>query len=57
MQVTCGESPAYDHAEVTGIAPAHVVYEFATLMALGKDAQPGSPAAGVSRVSYGAERA
>lgn len=28
-------APAYDHAEITGIAAAHVAYEFTTLMARG----------------------
>ena len=26
-------SPAYDHAQLTGIAASHVVYELVTLMA------------------------
>ncbi|MEX5272283.1 agmatinase, partial [Kocuria sabuli] len=28
-------APAYDHAEITGVAAAHVVYELITLLALG----------------------
>ena len=31
-------APAYDHAEITGIAAAHVGYELLSAMALGKDA-------------------
>ena len=27
-------SPAYEHAEITAVAPAHVVYELLTAMAL-----------------------
>ncbi len=36
-------APAYDHAEVTGIAASHVVYELISLMAtrLGKDSHDG----------------
>ncbi len=30
-------APAYDHAEITGIAAAHVGYELVSAMALGKD--------------------
>ncbi len=30
-------APAYDHAEITGIAAAHVGYELVSVMALGKD--------------------
>ena len=33
-------SPAYDHAEITGIAAAHIVYELISLMALGGAAGP-----------------
>jgi agmatinase len=29
-------APAYDHAEITGIAAAHVVYELIALMAVAK---------------------
>ncbi|NHU86101.1 agmatinase [Kocuria sp. JC486] len=46
-------SPAYDHAELTGIAAAHVVYEMLTLLALGPGAAPGSPAYGISETTYG----
>jgi agmatinase len=30
-------APAYDHAQVTGIAAAHVGYELLTALALGKN--------------------
>jgi agmatinase len=33
-------APAYDHAEITGIAAAHVGYELLSAMALGKAAAP-----------------
>ncbi|MDO5618887.1 agmatinase [Kocuria sp.] len=46
-------SPAYDHAELTGIAAAHVTYEMITLLALGADAEPGSPAYGITGNTYG----
>lgn len=36
-------APAYDHAEITGIAAAHVAYELLSVLAL--DAEPGTPAA------------
>ncbi|MFI7483445.1 agmatinase [Kocuria sp. M1R5S2] len=42
-------APAYDHAELTGIAAAHAVYELITLLALGAEAAPGGPAYGASR--------
>lgn len=48
-------SPAYDHAELTGIAAAHVVYEMVTLVALGRDAEPGGPAYGITGNRYGAQ--
>ncbi|MDF9451958.1 arginase family protein, partial [Bacillus toyonensis] len=32
-------SPPYDHAELTGLAAAHVVYEFMSLLALGAGAE------------------
>jgi agmatinase len=28
-------SPAYDHAEITAVAAAHVLYELLTIMAVG----------------------
>jgi len=31
-------APAYDHAEITGIAAAHVAYDLVSLLALGRDA-------------------
>ncbi|WP_047687914.1 agmatinase [Kocuria sp. ZOR0020] len=46
-------SPAYDHAQLAGIAAAHVVYELITVMALGPQAEPGGPAYGISRNLYG----
>lgn len=46
-------SPAYDHAELTGIAAAHVVYEFISLHALGANAGTGKPAYGEAPISYG----
>lgn len=33
-------APAYDHAEITGIAAAHVAYELITAMALSRAARP-----------------
>ena len=36
-------SPAYDHAEITGIAAAHAAYELLTVMAP-RDPQPGAEA-------------
>lgn len=47
-------SPPYDHAELTGLAAANVVYEFVSLLALGSGAAPGGPAYGASRPVYGA---
>ena len=47
-------APAYDHAEITGIAAAHVVYELITLISLGPDAAPDGPAYGISGARYGA---
>ncbi|WP_313565876.1 agmatinase [Mobilicoccus sp.] len=47
-------SPPYDHAELTGLAAANVVYEFVSLLALGSGAAPGGPAYGTSRPVYGA---
>ena len=49
-------APPYDHAEVTGIAAAHVVYELISLLSLGAGAAPDGPAYGISGVRYG-ERA
>lgn len=46
-------APAYDHAELTGLAAAHVVYEFMSLLALGAGAAPGGPAYGESGTVYG----
>lgn len=46
-------SPPYDHAELTGLAGAHVVYELISLHAAGVDAQPTSPAYGEAAVTYG----
>jgi agmatinase len=36
-------APAYDHAEITGIAAAHVGYELLSAMALTPDRAPGRP--------------
>ncbi|GAA1344152.1 MAG: agmatinase [Micrococcales bacterium] len=47
-------SPPYDHAELTGLAAAHVVYEFMSLLALGAGAEKGGPAYGESGTVYGA---
>ena len=49
-------APPYDHAELTGIAAAHTVYELISLHAAGVNAQPTSPAYGEATVTYG-ERA
>ena len=46
-------SPAYDHAELTGIAAAHTVYELISLHAAGVGAEPTSPASGVADITYG----
>ena len=46
-------SPPYDHAELTGLAGAHVVYELISLHAAGVNAQPISPAYGEATVTYG----
>lgn len=46
-------APAYDHAELTGIAAAHIVYEFISLMALGKNAPADGPAYGEAKNTYG----
>lgn len=46
-------SPPYDHAELTGLAAAHVVYEFMSLLALGAGAEKGGPAYGESGTVYG----
>jgi len=46
-------SPPYDHAELTGLAGAHVVYELISLHAAGVNAQPTSPAYGEATVTYG----
>ncbi|MEH0110448.1 agmatinase [Tersicoccus sp. MR15.9] len=46
-------SPPYDHAELTGVAAAHVVYDLISVMALGAGAAPGGPAYGESGTSYG----
>ncbi len=46
-------APAYDHAELTGIAAAHIVYEFLSLLALGKDSAPDGPAYGEAQHTYG----
>ncbi|MFW0181138.1 agmatinase [Rothia sp. P5766] len=45
-------APPYDHAELTGIAAAHVVYELISLHAIGATDQPASPAAGVAGTTY-----
>jgi agmatinase len=47
-------APAYDHAELTGIAAAHIVYDFISLMALGAGAAADGPAYGEAKNSYGA---
>lgn len=47
-------APPYDHAELTGLAAAHVVYEFMSLLALGAGAEKGGPAYGESGTVYGA---
>ena len=46
-------APPYDHAELTGLAAANVVYEYMSLLALGKDAPAGGPAYGESNTTYG----
>lgn len=46
-------APPYDHAELTGIAAAHTVYELISLHAAGVNAQPTSPAYGEATVTYG----
>lgn len=46
-------APAYDHAELTGVAAAHVVYELVTLLALGAGAAPGGPAYGLAGHVHG----
>ena len=46
-------APAYDHAELTGIAAAHTVYELISLHAAGVGAEPTSPASGVADITYG----
>ncbi|MGV3103974.1 agmatinase [Rothia sp. 32237D007AR] len=48
-------APAYDHAELTGIAAAHVVYELISLQAAGVGAGPTSPASGVADITYGSK--
>lgn len=45
-------APPYDHAELTGIAAAHVVYELISLHAIGATDQPASPAAGLAGTTY-----
>lgn len=47
-------APAYDHAQLTGVAAAHVVYELITVLALGPGAAPGGPAYGLAGTVYGA---
>jgi len=49
-------APAYDHAELTGIAAAHVVYELISLISLGAGASADGPAYGISGVRYGGQR-
>ncbi|GAB95050.1 agmatinase [Kineosphaera limosa] len=46
-------APAYDHAELTGVAAAHVVYDLISLLALGGGSEPGGPVYGHSRPTYG----
>ena len=46
-------SPPYDHAELTGVAAAHVVYDLISLLALGADAAPGGPAYGQAGTTSG----
>lgn len=46
-------APAYDHAEITGVAAAHVVYDLVSLLALGSGAPPAGPVYGHSRPVYG----
>ena len=46
-------SPAYDHAELTGIAAAHVVYELVSLHAAGINSGTASPAYGEADITYG----
>ncbi|MEX5265320.1 agmatinase [Kocuria sp. CPCC 205231] len=46
-------APAYDHAEITGVAAAHVAYELISLLALGPGAAPGGPAYGLAGHVYG----
>ena len=38
---------------LTGLAAANVVYEYMSLLALGKDAPAGGPAYGESNTTYG----
>lgn len=46
-------APAYDHAEITGVAASHVVYELVSLLAAGSGAPPAGPVYGQSRPVYG----
>mgnify|MGYP002721501707 FL=1 len=46
-------APAYDHAELTGIAAAHIVYEFLSLLALGTNSPADGPAYGEAKHTYG----
>lgn len=46
-------APVYDHAEITGVAAAHVVYDLVSLLALGAGAEPGGPVYGAGRPTYG----
>ena len=47
-------SPPYDHAEITGIAAAHIVYEVLSVLAPRKPDRPGAnggPPAGIRQGS------
>jgi agmatinase len=48
-------SPAYDHAEVTGIAAAHVVYELLALMAKQAEASSAANAQSITPAATGIE--
>lgn len=46
-------SPAYDHADITAIAAAHLIYELICLKAAGQQAGPIQPASGIAPIHYG----
>ncbi len=49
-------APAYDHAEITGIAAAHIVYEVLSVLAPRKPDRPGAPGGPPARVRLGSSR-